>query len=295
MKYVIKIYHTLRKNYVLFTFFIRLKEVGIFSTIHTFLAKYLYAARRNGSYFRKNEEFVNARGEAETQILLTLLADEKSRQVWTGAMDYRVYGTFLKKNICDMKWEYFPEDITHLSEGEVFIDCGAYIGDTVQSFIDYTKKKNIKYKKIVAFEPTKDHFNQLNSFFGKRKDIICINKGISSKREIISFNIVENGASRIVEGSCGNGHLEVIDLDSVKECRDATFIKMDIEGAEMEALKGAKNLIKKNKPKLAICIYHSNEDMHRIIRYVHELVPEYKLYVRNHSGEALDTVLYALV
>jgi hypothetical protein len=74
-----------------------------------------------------------------------------------------------------------------------------------------------------------------------------------------------------------------------------TFIKADIEGAEMEMLKGAKETILKNKPKLAICIYHSDEDMLQIAEWIHNIVPEYKLYVRMHGKypAGYETVLYA--
>ena len=70
---------------------------------------------------------------------------------------------------------------------------------------------------------------------------------------------------------------------------------MDIEGAEMSALQGASEVIRKNRPKLTICIYHSDEDLFRIAEYVHELVPEYKLYIRHHSKSDVETVLYAVI
>lgn len=72
---------------------------------------------------------------------------------------------------------------------------------------------------------------------------------------------------------------------------------MDIEGAELNALKGAEKTIIKYKPKLAICIYHSNQDMVLIAEYIHNLIPDYKIYIRQHSlyPSAAETVLYALV
>lgn len=88
--------------------------------------------------------------------------------------------------------------------------------------------------------------------------------------------------------------ISVVSIDGCDECSEATFIKMDLEGAEQKALKGAEETIKRNKPKLAICIYHSDEDMIEIIDYLHNLVPEYKLYVRHHSTAAIETVVYAI-
>lgn len=86
----------------------------------------------------------------------------------------------------------------------------------------------------------------------------------------------------------------MINIDAVPECKNATFIKMDIEGMEWDALHGAVETIKRNHPKLAICIYHSDEDMIRIVEYIHEIAPEYKLYVRHHSKREYETVLYAV-
>jgi hypothetical protein len=85
-----------------------------------------------------------------------------------------------------------------------------------------------------------------------------------------------------------------VDIDSIEECKNATFIKMDIEGAEWDALHGARETIVRNKPQLAICLYHSDEDMIRLVEYVHSLVPEYKLYIRHHSRSDVETVLYAI-
>ena len=75
---------------------------------------------------------------------------------------------------------------------------------------------------------------------------------------------------------------------------EVTYIKLDIEGAELEALKGAKKIIQKYKPRLAVCIYHKKEDLIEIPQYLKELVPEYKFYVRHYSNTTWETVLYAV-
>lgn len=99
--------------------------------------------------------------------------------------------------------------------------------------------------------------------------------------------------SMIVEESTGTT-IPLVRMDSVEECQDATFIKMDIEGAEFAALHGARKIIQRNKPKLAICIYHCDEDMLRIPEYIHELVPEYKIYMRAHNMGIAENVMYAV-
>lgn len=84
-------------------------------------------------------------------------------------------------------------------------------------------------------------------------------------------------------------------LDNLFIDTPITFIKMDIEGAEKESILGAKEIIKKYKPKLAICVYHKLEDIYMIPKMIKELVPEYKLYLRHHSLGMWETVCYACI
>lgn len=86
--------------------------------------------------------------------------------------------------------------------------------------------------------------------------------------------------------------IETVALDELIDER-VTFLKMDIEGAEAEAIKGAKNMIQKDKPKLAICIYHKPNDLWEIPLMIHELVPEYKMYIRHMGIRCYGTILYA--
>jgi hypothetical protein len=87
----------------------------------------------------------------------------------------------------------------------------------------------------------------------------------------------------------------VTTIDELLKGGPATFIKMDIEGAELVALKGAKQTIKKYKPKLAVCVYHKPLDIVEIPLYLKKLVPEYKLFLRHYSDFGFDTIRYAVV
>lgn len=87
--------------------------------------------------------------------------------------------------------------------------------------------------------------------------------------------------------------MSVVSLDKCIQGK-VTFIKMDIKGAELVALQGAGNIIQTQKPKLAICIYHKEEDLTEIPMYIKELVPEYQLYIRHYSNNAFETALYAI-
>lgn len=120
-----------------------------------------------------------------------------------------------------------------------------------------------------------------------------IGKVTWSENKTISFDASSGGRSHISES--GEASIEVLVIDdAIAFYEKITFIKMDVEGAELESLKGARYIIQRFKPKLAICIYHRDEDMYEIPLYIKELVPEYKLYVRHHANGASETVLYAM-
>jgi hypothetical protein len=92
----------------------------------------------------------------------------------------------------------------------------------------------------------------------------------------------------------GNVEIEADSIDNVCENENVSFIKMDVEGSELEALKGAQKQIKANKPKLAICVYHKKEDLLTIPQYILSVRPDYKLYLRHYGGLTTDLILYAV-
>ncbi len=148
--------------------------------------------------------------------------------------------------------------------------------------------------RIIAFEPGKLNMSVLKKEFEKDRRIVFKHSGLSDKTGELYFH--EQGSSSYLTSKGNeNSVIPVSAIDEVPECKGATWIKMDIEGAEMDALEGARATIKHNKPILTICIYHSDEDMVRIVEWVHELVPDYKLYIRQHTRRNHETVLYAIV
>lgn len=88
--------------------------------------------------------------------------------------------------------------------------------------------------------------------------------------------------------------IEAAALDEMVYDREPTYIKMDIEGAEQEALKGCRRIIQDFRPKLAVCIYHKPDDLFEIPVMIKEMNPAYKLYVRQYANAWFDTVLYAV-
>ncbi len=239
--------------------------------------------------YREKQNFLNLRN---------ILEDEKSKEVLDCLLKARTSNDFnIYKQIND-KNQYFP-NFLNLNKFEVFVDCGAYTGDTIEQFIMIT---NNQFKKIYAFEPFTDSFNCLqnmvNNKFKNDGRIISFNKGVYSKNDIIHFKAdeISKGSSHICGKEESNTSIEAVSLDS---CLNdiPTFIKMDIEGSELEALKGTEKLIRQYKPKLAICIYHQLEHFYKIPEYIHSLNLGYKYYIRHHGSSPYsicETVFYAI-
>ena len=244
--------------------------------------EFVYGAKEDVIHFY-------AQNAERVDTVANMLADEKSKNTYLGIIKFRQ--THSKKDFPSQYYEktqYFIEEMK-LSKDEVFIDCGAYIGDTIDEFLKHCPE----YKQIVAFEPELRNFKKISKKHNNSK-ITLINAGAYDKDGIVDFKGV-GGTGTIIAGG-GVMSIQVKTIDNLN-LEKVTFIKMDIEGAEMNALKGAEKTILRDKPKLAICIYHSEEDMICIAEYIHNLVPEYKLYVRQHNSYPIiyETVLYAIM
>jgi len=239
----------------------------------------------SGDYFRHHQ--------AKVDTILSHLEDDTSRQAFSDLLRCRINN--ITPSVWDKTPQYFPQDILRLSSEEVFVDCGAYTGDTIENFLKFTENK---YKKIVAFEPEPALFARLKQH--NFENCTCINKGVWHKNAHLPFLATGSAGSRLeyadTSGNCPPSELisiPVCKIDEIPACAGATFLKMDVEGAELNALKGAQKTILKNKPKLAICIYHSDRDMLEIPLWVLSLRLGYRLYVRHYSNDLWETVLYA--
>lgn len=263
-----------------------------FLRIHAIAHKVLYTFERyfptqqmleSRQYFGRNSERV--------ERIKGWLADEESKQVFEQIITFRQYRrhfpAYTEKDI------YFVEGIIGLEPQTNFVDCGAYNGDTIEAFI----KRNPDYHKIFAFEPDEENIANIREKIQicHWRDIQLIDCASWSEETTLKFcnqadsrtagKITEDGAIKVRANS----------IDNILQGRDCGLIKMDVEGAELESLKGAEKTIMRYRPQLAICIYHKNEDMLEIAEYLHNLVPEYRLYVRHHTCNLGDTVLYAVI
>lgn len=226
----------------------------------------------------------------QLQNTFDMLQDELSRQSVAAYINQRISADY--KYIAEVKrdCQYFDDDLVQLSENERFLDCGAFDGDSAIAFVDALRRREIDtYEEIISFEPDAANYQKMC-----RRDLshhTCICKGVSDQPGTVFF--CADGTSGRVEADGG----ELIELESIDHYLNgtrATMIKMDIEGMELTALKGAEQTIRKWRPKLAICIYHKREDLWEIPQYIKGLVPDYKFYIRAYDDTWCELVLYAL-
>lgn len=221
------------------------------------------------------------------------LADQESRDIIHNRCKTFLTGdlSYIDKNEINSH-SYFSQEFYPISSDEVLFDCGAFTGDTIEDFVTFTNKK---YKKIVAFEPDEKNVKRLNAFINNKiENVVVIQKATGDKNGKVSFLNKGNMFSKTVDVKDSSDELsvDIVRLDNYIDYHP-TLIKMDIEGAELDSLIGATQIIKTQKPKLAICIYHMPFDFYEIPKFLKSLVPEYKFKVRQHEPGFCETVLYA--
>jgi FkbM family methyltransferase len=178
--------------------------------------------------------------------------------------------------------------IKPLGEEEVFMDVGCFDGATTNAFIEWNGNQ---YSKIYAFEPDPKNYNKCAPILSALDRVQLFNAGAWSSDSKLKFRSGVGSGARVNES--GTTVVEVVNLDNLLQGEKATFIKMDVEGAELEALKGVENTIRKFKPRLAISMYHKPEDIWEIPKFLMEIRPDYAFALRHYNLNQYETVLYA--
>ncbi len=186
---------------------------------------------------------------------------------------------------------YFDLDLVQCGNDEVVVDLGAYIGDTVISYIENYGEDC--YKRIYCYEITPSTFEILKNNLGKYRDIEFRQKGIGDTEQKLAISDNQASASANTLGEDGSQEVAVTTLDAdIQE--PITLIKADIEGFEQKAIRGAQNHILNDHPKLLISVYHSNEDLWKIPQMIYEISNEYKFYLRYNSSPIYPTEITLL-
>jgi FkbM family methyltransferase len=218
--------------------------------------------------------------------IYNLLNDEQSKLEFEAINNFRLNRDihYLKDFKFKPNEQYFEEFI-NTSRIFSFVDGGSFDGATTEEFM----KKQPLYANAYVFEPSLNSFNLLkNKFIGNSK-IELFNKGLWNIETTLFFNSSLGNASKIEQD--GEEKIETMKLDNIIDNK-IDFIKLDIEGAEIEALDGAVNTIKKNKPTIAVCVYHNQSDFISIPKKLISIHPDYKILLRHYTQGVCETVMY---
>lgn len=189
------------------------------------------------------------------------------------------------------KMQYFDPEIIDLTDNEIFVDGGMYTGDTASIFFEFAGGK---YKQYYGFEPDEKNLEAATKNLCSQSGVTIIPKGLWSSEARLAFSGSLTSSSKLDETD-GDSFVEVTALDVYfYDKAPPTFIKMDIEGAELEALKGAEKIIREHKPKLAVCAYHKPEDLYTLPELIRNYRSDYKFYLRHYTESIYETVLYAV-
>ncbi len=215
-----------------------------------------------------------------------LLKDTKSQEIFQKIINFKISSdySFMEGFTNDHTGQYFDKELIPAIKNIAFFDGGGYVGDTASEVI----KNFPDFKKIWLIEPINENLRIAKRELGHLQNIDFLPYGIANKKETLYFN-EEKSFSTLFSKGTKSVQVETID-NLVHEKVD--YIKLDIEGAEQDAIEGAKHTIKNHKPILAICIYHKAEDWYKIPQKVLAIESDYDVYLRHYMEGIFETVMY---
>lgn len=234
--------------------------------------------------FKKNLESLNN--------VYTKLKDRQSRITLLNLLKFRITldQTYLKEVIQLAERQYFEPSLYSITNNDSFIDCGVYTGDTFEDLIDITQGSIEDY---YGFEPSEELFQTALQKIQQYPGCKLYPLGAFSHKTLLHFDISTDLGSHKIDDT-GSTTINVDSLDNVLKNKRVTFIKMDIEGAEIEALHGARQIIESQMPVLAISIYHHFNDLWEIPQTISSFNCSYNFHIRHYTLNSAETVLYCI-
>ncbi len=268
----------------------QLKSYGAREVFHAAALMQLYPKELLPHYHFQTPEFYLSHSN-ELQQVYELLADDESKKQLVAHINCRINLDFGGLPDPDTENQYFPSGIVSLTDKEVFMDAGAYNGDTL---LEFSNRTGNKFSKYLALEPDPMNYQDLkkvaSSFESGKVEVFPY--AVGSENTVLKFDATGGTGASISEK--GTVEVECKRADDIFFNYKPTYLKFDIEGAELSALKGCKKIISTYRPKLAVCLYHLPEDLWQICLYLQDNFPFYSFFVRTHGYDGFDLVLYAI-
>lgn len=203
----------------------------------------------------------------------SLLADDKSKEVFKGALDFYYTGRLEFLQVIESDKDEVFRKILRLHD-ERYLDLGAYRGDTVEEFLHYSDG----WRRIVAVEPNPRNYRKLCEHLEGIENATAVHAGIADT--VGMMTVSKKGGRMPVLGDPDGIEVPVTTVDAIN-CAP-TYLKVDIEGMEREMLRGAVHTLRGYHPKLNLAAYHRTEDLFSLILQLHEINPDYRIYLRKH-------------
>jgi FkbM family methyltransferase len=224
-----------------------------------------------------------------------LWSDDASRAEYLSQVRFRFALDFDGLPSPDVHDQYFPDDLFKIRDDEVFVDCGAFDGDTLKALLEVHVPSF--RGQIVALEPDPSNLQKLTQYVSAlrqelRGRVSIMPLAAGARREKVSFAATGTAAAGIDHS--GPLRVDCAPLDEILKDTDPTYIKMDIEGGELEALEGARTVIRRTAPILAVSIYHRPDHVWKIPLLISSIQPQYRYFLRPHNEEGWDLVCYAV-
>jgi FkbM family methyltransferase len=233
--------------------------------------------------------------KAEIKRAFHLFSDNWSRREFITQISMRLSVASEAARTLPLDQEYCPAGIFTRRDDEFFVDCGAYNGDTLSAFLRWQEGR---FGRVLALEPDWRSFASLQKSIAKmpvrlQKKISALPTAAGAIDGTLRFSAIGTAESQISASAEGR-NVPVAKLDSLLADSAPTCIKMDIEGAELDALKGAAETIKRVRPVLAICVYHQQDHLWKIPLFIRSLCDDYRFILRAYMPGRLETVCYAV-
>ncbi len=224
----------------------------------------------------------------EIREIINYFKDQKSKKLLSQIYKYRKFGNIIDMPIPSLNDEYSPKDIPKYKMPLRMIDCGAFNGCTIKKI----KSNYNNISSILAFEPDIFNYKKLIKLKLNKTKLTCLPLGLWSEPTTLSFE--ENGDMSSNLSISGKSIVTLVKYDDAFPCYKPNLIKMDIEGAEYNALLGMKKTISKYKPNLCISVYHKPDDIIKIPKLIKSWNLDYQFYLRVHEYNTFGVVLYCL-
>lgn len=206
-----------------------------------------------------------------------IMADGQSRSVFAGLCNFRLSGKLsdLDRMETPVREAY---ELLEIGRQERYLDLGAYDGDTLRELLEIAGG----YDRAIALEPDPKNYAKLERFAmeSNLRSVHLIQAAASRETRRLSFED-RAGRNSALSGD-GRSAVQAYAVDELPCCRDLSYVKLDIEGAEADAIWGMKNLLMARKPKLRVCAYHRTQDFFDLPLLIKQINPDYRCHLRKH-------------